>query len=79
MSDLVKRLRQNWDKYHLNLRNEAADEIERLQADAARYRWLRDVDDDPYNLKSMWYAADGGAAAVDAAIDAAMKEKQERK
>ena len=50
--------------------------------DAARYRWLRDVDDDPYNLKSMWYAASpydrtsgGGADAVDAAIDAAMKEK----
>ena len=63
-------------------RDAARAEIEQLKADAARYRWLRDVGDDPYKLMAMWYAVSpydrtigSGANSIDAAIDAAMKEK----
>ena len=42
MSDLVQRLRSDWPfGDRTELCNEAADEIERLRADAERYRWLR--------------------------------------
>lgn len=53
-------------------------EIERLRADAARYRWLRDNDIGDYAL-CVWDDVDASycredAAAADSAIDAAMKD-----
>ena len=39
MTDLISRLYRYGKK--LQVCNEAADEIERLRADAERYRWLR--------------------------------------
>lgn len=53
-------------------------EVEGLRADAARYRWLRQGDNDELVLcngpvdKSYWYLPRLGK--LDAAIDAAMKE-----
>jgi len=63
--------------------DEAADEIERLQADAGRYQWLRSEHErfDPVCHLSWKHAGDrnGGVwvntANLDADIDAAMKEQ----
>jgi hypothetical protein len=65
----------------LREREEAADEIERLQADAARYRWLRDnhrLSVDRYgDLVAGRYMGDAiSRADLDAAIDAAMQADQ---
>ena len=52
------------------------DEVERLRADAERYRWLRDpanANADEWNL----FGPYSSPKEVDAAIDAAMKEKRE--
>lgn len=68
--------------------SEAADEIERLQADAARYRWLRDVSSNMYKKAPAVFIVtkDGFPVlwkgliaddALDAAIDVAMKEKRD--
>jgi hypothetical protein len=51
-------------------------ERDALQADAARYRWLRDMDEDPVcSLAAMWTDCKGSALSiskrVDAAVDAA--------
>jgi hypothetical protein len=55
---------------------EAAAEIERLRADAERYRWLRDKSVPPHNFYlSVPVEFDGvryTPAEVDAAIDAAL-------
>lgn len=83
MTDIVERLRiVRTANSRAKLCNEAADEIERLRLDAARYRWLRSQSlDDP----EIWIAVDsakhpsrwglGGddPDGCDAAIDAAMK------
>lgn len=85
MDDLVKRLHALSRYAHddRSIGDEAADEIERLtaerdalQADAARYRWLRDMDEDPIcSLAAMWTDCNGSALSiskrVDAAVDAA--------
>ena len=85
MDDLVQRLHSLSHHEHddLSIGNEAADAIERLtaerdalQADAARYRWLRDMDEDPIcSLAAMWTDCKGSALSiskrVDAAVDAA--------
>ena len=42
MSDIVERLRRLYVQNGTNYVQEAADEIERLRADAERYRWLRE-------------------------------------
>ena len=50
-------------------------EVERVSADAARYRWLNN----PANGKAADYVADYGITdprELDAAIDAAMKEQK---
>jgi hypothetical protein len=75
MTDLVERLRdpssvRSWEDADRQ-RLEAAAEIERLRADAARYRWLRDKGDSTW--KPMANRVPEGAAGIDAAIDAAMK------
>ena len=50
MSDLVQRLRNGPAPLNdPDLNDEAADEIERLRADAERYRWLRN-EGNPYAL-----------------------------
>lgn len=51
-------------------------ERDALQADAARYRWLRDMDEDPIcSLAAMWTNCKGSdlsiSKRVDAAVDAA--------
>lgn len=51
-------------------------ERDALQADAARYRWLRDMDEDPVcSLAAMWTDCKGSARSiskrVDAVVDAA--------
>jgi len=61
---------------HAIVRRELAErnaEIERLRADAERYRWLRDVGDETWTpfSKRTGYSAD----EADAAIDAAIKEQ----
>ena len=70
MTDIVERLRNpsnvlRWSDGD-NLLAEAADEIERLRLDAARYRWLKT------RKVSDWESV-GWRADTDAAIDAAMK------
>jgi hypothetical protein len=54
-------------------------EVERLRADAERYRWLRDMDEDPVMSLAAQYTDCLGSAIsismrIDAAIDAALKE-----
>jgi hypothetical protein len=54
--------------------------IAELEADAKRYRWLRDLDEDPgVSLAAVWTDMNGSAASIsqriDAAIDNAMKEQ----
>lgn len=50
-----------------------AREIEALRADAERYRWLRDEDDDPCVSLPQLFTETGKPEDVDAAIDAAMQ------
>lgn len=62
-------------------KKEAAAEIERLQADAARYRWLRDAPIYSGNVGSLvelWLYSrpTAPAVAIDAAIDAAIAAYQ---
>jgi hypothetical protein len=80
--NLIDRLRALSRHEHddLTIGDEAADETERLlaerdglQADAARYRWLRDIDDDPVCSLPQLFTETGLSADVDAAIDAARK------
>jgi hypothetical protein len=49
-------------------------EIETLRADAARYRWLRDEDDDPICSLRQLFTMTGKPKDVDAAVDAAMRK-----
>jgi hypothetical protein len=51
-----------------------AREIEALRADAARYRWLRDEDDDPVCSLRQLFTTTGKPKDVDAAVDAAMRK-----
>lgn len=51
-----------------------AREIEALRADAARYRWLRDEDDDPVCSLRQLFTMTGKPKDVDAAVDAAMRK-----
>ena len=92
MSDLIERLREPWAEPARNteheiqklyvLCREAAAELERLRADAARYRWLRDQKSSLYYLipdarENMGVVDLEGFPQwdeLDAAIDAAMKE-----
>ena len=61
---------------------ERVDDIEALRRDAERYRWLtsrarKDTAYDRYGNGALWtigFFADDGRHALDAAIDAAMKE-----
>lgn len=77
MTDIVERLRTRptGDPHLHAMVYEAADEIERLRLDAARYRWLRDKPDSGLiALKLHVYPKEFYAGpALDAAIDAAMK------
>ena len=71
MTDIVERLRAAGIDYTVEwgsgeLYDEAADEIERLRLDAARYRWLKT------RRVSDWELF-GWRSDTDAAIDAAMK------
>lgn len=52
---------------------EQAAQIEALRADAERYRWLRDEDDDPCLSLVDLFTTTGKREDVDAAIDAAMQ------
>jgi len=57
------------------------EELATAQADAARYRWLRDLDEDPVMSLAAQYTDMNGSAVsisqrIDAAIDAAMKGEQ---
>jgi cell division septum initiation protein DivIVA len=59
--------------------NKMEAEVERLRADAERYRWLRDMDEDPVMSLAAQYTDCLGSAIsistrIDAAIDAALKE-----
>lgn len=75
MSDLIARLRDWSDGPDTDkLCQEAADEIEALRADAARYRWLRDEDDDPVCSLRQLFTMTGKPKDVDAAVDAAMRK-----
>lgn len=75
MTDIVERLRKS--KWHVSGVDceEAAQEIERLRLDAARYRWLRDNPDSGLiALKLHVYPKEFYAGpALDVAIDAAIK------
>ena len=53
---------------------EQAREIEALRADAERYRWLRDEDDDPVCSLRQLFTMTGKPKDVDAAVDAAMRK-----
>jgi hypothetical protein len=53
---------------------EQAREIEALRADAARYRWLRDEDDDPVCSLTQLFTMTGKPEDVDTAVDAAMRK-----
>ena len=76
MSDIVERLRRLYVQNGTNYVQEAADEIERLRADAERYRYLRDkcsgeVDD--YGTVGIKFRCDfEHYRDLDASIDAAM-------
>ena len=91
MSDLDIRLRRaalpdpnDEREVHAPLMHEAAAElarltaeVERLRADAGRYRWLRERE--YMDIAGCWLLPDGfldpaSPVAVDAAIDAAIKE-----
>ena len=75
MTDIVERLRHGvYGTDRIPLCAEAADEIERLRLDAARYRKWREVytGQGPYDLLSALADA-WEPGQVDAAIDAAMK------
>ena len=76
MSNIVTRLRSSGADgdavYMWNLCTEAADEIERLRADAERYRWLKT--NIPIILSDV--SGDIEIEKLDAAIDAAMKEEK---
>lgn len=79
MTDIVERLRDD-ERSEWGICKEAADEIERLRLDAARYRWLREQAIDgapgvpviamPNGMKSGYYL---NFDTADFAIDAAMK------
>lgn len=82
MTDIVERLRTMAAECGVIDCNEAADEIERLRLDAARYRWLRSqtLDDpeiwiavDSAKHPSRWGLGGDDPDGCDAAIDAAMK------
>jgi len=82
MSDLIARLR-DWSEGADTsyLCDEAADaleaqarEIEALRADAERYRWLRDEDDDPVCSLRQLFTMTGKPKDVDDAVDAAMRK-----
>ncbi len=48
-------------------------ERDALQADAARYRWLRDMDEDPIcSLAAMWTDCKGSALSISKRVDAAV-------
>ena len=49
-----------------------AEQLKAAERDAARYRWLRDCDDAPDNLKALWADYNAPSVSVDAAIDAAI-------
>jgi hypothetical protein len=51
-----------------------AAQIEALRADAARYRWLRDEDDDPICSLTQLFTMTGKPEDVDTAVDAAMRK-----
>lgn len=75
MTDLVAMMREIAPHSPIagNLLKEAADEIERLRLDAARYRWLRDsasIRTVHIGTPDRWSYF---GSAADAAIDAAMK------
>lgn len=80
MSELVERLRRynppdrtvDEERQIAQDIHDAADEIERLRADAERYRWLRKESVHGWNLLGH-YTQD----ALDAAIDAAMRGKEQ--
>lgn len=75
--DIVEKLRRQADSDEQagtilahEIGREAAAEIERLRAEAKRYRWLRDVGDAtwrPFSLRE-GYGADMADQAIDAAI-----------
>ena len=73
MTDLVAMMREIAPHSPIagNLLKEAADEIERLRLDAARYRWLRDNPWPPILEADILLHRN---ARWDAAIDAAMKQ-----
>lgn len=82
-TDLIARLRQMAAGLHDDMSTgaEAADaleaqarEIEALRADAGRYRWLRDEDDDPVCSMRQLFTMTGKPKDVDAAVDAAMRK-----
>ena len=76
-NDLIARLRHQSDDHNalgMGIFREAADEIEALRADAARYRWLRDEDDDPVCSLRQLFTMTGKPKDVDAAVDAAMRK-----
>jgi len=47
---------------------------EAAERDAKRYRWLRDRDDAPDNLKALWADYNAPSVSVDAAIDEKMEK-----
>lgn len=80
MTDIVERLRDD-ERSEWGICKEAADEIERLRLDAARYRHLRNGDWECFDydwMRGMGLTLVHGAeavheAALDAAVDRAMK------
>ena len=77
MTDLITRLRQLARAEHddLSVADDAADEIESLREDAARYRWL--CDGNGYFMEENQLCGHGNdKTKADAAIDAARKEQQ---
>lgn len=75
-TDLIARLRE-WGIPTALKAADALDqqvrEIEALRADAERYRWLRDEDDDPCVSLVQLFTETGKPEDVDAAIDAAIE------
>jgi hypothetical protein len=53
---------------------ELEEEVERLRADAGRYRWMRDVGDQTWT--PMARRVPDGAKGIDAAIDAAIEKEK---
>lgn len=77
--DLVRRLRGLYVQHGTNYVQQAADAIEALQRDAARYRWLRDRvsigwNGSAYQAVISFRIPWGQVMTLDVAIDAAMKD-----